>query len=141
METTDYLNKRTTNVNIRVSPALKSLLIQEGAKLGLNLSDFIYHSLTLTMSSEKPICEECPKLEDAILELSSTQVSLEEKISLLSETANNLKKEIENYEDLISPYEDALKTGIKFRGEVFHPKSKFELMKLFFNNKNSQNND
>lgn len=125
METTDYLNKRTTNVNIRVSPALKSLLIQEGAKLGLNLSDFVYHSLTMTMNSGGQVCEECPKLEDTTLELSSIQVELEEKI--------------EKYESLLEPFDAALNDGITLDDEHHHPKTKFELAKLLLNYLNRKN--
>lgn len=46
MEKIDYLQMKTTNVNIRISPLLKSSLIEKGASLGLTLSDFILHLIT-----------------------------------------------------------------------------------------------
>ena len=51
MEANDLLNLKTTNINVRLSPMLKSKLIEHGAKLGINLSDFIGYVLT------KPQCK------------------------------------------------------------------------------------
>ena len=41
MESVDYLLMKTTNINIRISPMLKSQLIERGAKMGINLSDYM----------------------------------------------------------------------------------------------------
>lgn len=52
MEANDLLNLKTTNINVRISPMLKSKLIERGAKLGVNLSDFIGYVLTKDMSGQ-----------------------------------------------------------------------------------------
>lgn len=52
MEANDLLNLKTTNINVRISPMLKSKLIEHGAELGINLSDFIGYVLTKDMSGQ-----------------------------------------------------------------------------------------
>lgn len=70
METPNYLHLRTTNINIRISPLLKSALIERGAKMGLNLSDYIMHILTMEMNEDRrKTCEKCPPLEERVQKL------------------------------------------------------------------------
>ncbi len=47
----DVLEMRTTNLNIRISPILKSRLIERAANLGVNLTDYIYHAITKSETS------------------------------------------------------------------------------------------
>jgi hypothetical protein len=50
MEATDFLSMKTTNINIRVSPLLKMQIMERGAKMGANLSDYIGFVLTKEMT-------------------------------------------------------------------------------------------
>jgi hypothetical protein len=52
MNEQDYLSLRTTNINVRISPILKSQLINQGARMGVNLSDYINYVITKDMSGE-----------------------------------------------------------------------------------------
>ena len=64
MESVDYLLMKTTNINIRISPMLKSQLIERGAKMGINLSDYIGYVLTKEISGQND-----PKQSDEYQEL------------------------------------------------------------------------
>jgi hypothetical protein len=50
----DVLEMRTTNLNIRISPLLKSRLIERAAQLGVNLTDYIYHVITKSEMTNAP---------------------------------------------------------------------------------------
>lgn len=50
MEATDFLSMKTTNINLRVSPLLKMQIMERGAKMGANLSDYIGFVLTKEMT-------------------------------------------------------------------------------------------
>jgi predicted DNA binding CopG/RHH family protein len=50
MEATDFLSMKTTNINLRVSPLLKMQIMERGAKMSANLSDYIGFVLTKEMT-------------------------------------------------------------------------------------------
>ena len=50
MDDVDYLNLKTTNINIRISLILKGQLIERGAKMSVNLSDYIGYVLIKEMT-------------------------------------------------------------------------------------------
>ena len=50
MEATDFLTMKTTNINLRVSPLLKMQIMERGAKMSANLSDYIGFVLTKEMT-------------------------------------------------------------------------------------------
>ena len=51
----DILHLRTTNMNVRISPLLKMNIIEQGAKMGVNLSDYINYLLTKSMSISEAV--------------------------------------------------------------------------------------
>jgi hypothetical protein len=46
----DYLAMKTTNINLRVSPLLKMQIMERGAQMSTNLSDYIGFVLTKEMT-------------------------------------------------------------------------------------------
>ena len=108
MEVTDYLNKRTTNINIRVSPSLKSNLIREGAKLRINLSDYVNHALTMALELPVKNCQGCSEKE---------------------ETIKILKEQLNAFEELIEPFLPTLKEGLEIGKKKYQPKTKVEILK------------
>ena len=96
MENIDYLSMRTTNMNIRISPLLKSSLIEKAANMGLNLSDYIMHVLTRDMSGQNKELEEAKsafnKLEienkSMKLELAKFEALAEPFIELIGQTVD-----------------------------------------------------
>lgn len=96
----DYLTQRTTNINIRISPVLKTQLIESGARQGLNLSDYVMHILTVEMSG---------KNQPEVLDI-TTQEEYQDLLEMLNEETHNnqilqqekaeLQKQLKVYEDL-----------------------------------------
>ena len=121
MEVTDYLNKRTTNINIRVSPSLKSNLIREGAKLGINLSDYVNHALTMALEEPIKNCKGCLEKQE-VNEL--------------------LRKQVNEFKELAKPYLSTLNEELEIKGKKYNPKSEYEIIKiLLFNFKINKNED
>lgn len=87
MEQIDYLNLRTTNINIRISPLLKSALIEKGGKMGINLSDYISHVLTRELSGQN-----------------ITDVIATPEYKALAIDIKNLKAALQYYESLAEPF-------------------------------------
>ena len=81
----DILNLRTTNLNIRISPILKSKIIEQGARMGVNLSDYIYHLLTKAMTSQVSV-EDTPQYR------------------ALEKSHKALKLELDNYKYALRPF-------------------------------------
>lgn len=112
MEVTDYLNQRTTNINIRVSPSLKSNLIREGAKLGINLSDYVNHALTMALEDSIKNCKACLDKEEEIKKLIT---------------------QLEKFKGLTKPFSKMMEKGITIENNLIHPKSEHELLKILLN--------
>lgn len=103
----DYLHMRTTNINVRISPLLKSALIETAAEMGLNLSDFIMHVLTKKINGDYATCQECEKL----------QSQLEEKGA-----------EVLRYEQLAEPFSKAIGTEITINGKTVLIKNSYDIL-------------
>ncbi len=113
MENIDYLSMRTTNLNIRISPLLKSSLIEKAAGMGLNLSDFIMHVLTKSMSGQDKEKEE-----------NKTGLKLLEKEN------STLQKELNQYKALAKPFEKLLGQAIELNGQAVQIETAFDVLKL-----------
>ncbi len=113
MENIDYLSMRTTNMNIRISPLLKSSLIEKAAKMGLNLSDYIMHVLTKDISGQ----------DKEMNEAKSGMKQLEKE-------NNTLQKKLTKYEDLAKPFEKLLGQTIEINGQPMLIESAFDILKL-----------
>ena len=109
MEKTDYLNMRTTNINFRVSPLLKSALIEKGAKMGVNLSDYIMHILTKETSGNKETCTECQALKGQMVEVRS---------------------ELQKYEDLAEPFRHMLDEPVEVGDKSYNLKTTYHIFWL-----------
>ena len=120
MEVTDYLNKRTTNINIRVSPSLKSNLIREGAKLGINLSDYVNHALTMALEEPIKNCKACLDKEEEIKKLIT---------------------HLEKFKDLTKPFSKMMEKGITLKKGLVQPKSEHELLRILLNLLKIDNNE
>ena len=48
----DVLTLKTMNINIRISPILKVKIMENGMKMGVNLSDYVNYVLTKSMMGQ-----------------------------------------------------------------------------------------
>jgi hypothetical protein len=115
MEANDLLNLKTTNINVRISPMLKSKLIEHGAKLGINLSDFIGYVLTKDMSGQND-----PTLSDEYKDL--------------VKKFQRLQAELARYQAVGKPYEDWLNKDFKDNGKPMRFEHPAELLAFFAKN-------
>lgn len=109
MENTDYLNMRTTNINIRISPLLKSALIEKGAKMGVNLSDYIMHVLTKGMSKQEATCAQCAELNKKM---------------------EALKNELDQYEKLSQSFRSLLGKQVTIEDETYRISKTYDIFWL-----------
>ena len=114
MESTDYLSMKTTNINIRISPILKSQLIERGGKMGINLSDYIGHALTKDMSGQND-----PKQSEEYKEL--------------IRRFNKLKEELTKYEAVGEPFKQLLGKDTTINGKVHRFEHPSEILNYFAN--------
>lgn len=113
MENIDYLSMRTTNMNIRISPLLKSSLIERAAGIGLNLSDYIMHVLTKSMSGQDNDVE-----------------GFKSKSNQLEKENQALKKEIAKYQALSKPFESMIGECFEINGQPMPIENAFDILKL-----------
>lgn len=112
MENTDYLNMRTTNINIRISPLLKSALIEKAARKGVCLSDYILHLMTQYI-----------KMEEQLKQLQSKSYSQENEVI-------SLQNELEAFKELATPYLRSIEKGMTVGGKAYQPKSPFDILQI-----------
>ena len=88
MEATDFLSMKTTNINLRVSPLLKMQIMERGAKMGANLSDYIGFVLTkeMTGANAPPDPKESPEYRE------------------LAQLLRGTRLEIQKYETALAPF-------------------------------------
>ena len=115
LEDVDYLNLKTTNINIRISPILKSQLIERGAKMGVNLSDYIGYVLTKDMSGQND-----PKLSDDYKEL--------------MQKAKRLQTELSRFQAVAEPYKAWLGRDFPIDGKNQRFEHPAELLQYFATN-------
>jgi hypothetical protein len=105
----DYLNLKTTNINIRISPILKSQLIERGAKMGVNLSDYIGHVLTKDMSGQND-----PKQSEEYKELMKKQ--------------QKLQAELSRFQAIAEPFKEWLNKEVIISGRQYHFQHSAEML-------------
>lgn len=122
----DYLNQRTTNINIRISPMLKTQLIDSGARQGLNLSDYIMHVLTTEMSGGKKIdITKQEEYQNLWQMYEVTEVTAEK----LQKEKENLQQQLKEYESLTKDYRAYVGQTIVLKGEKTEVRNHFEVLK------------
>ena len=100
MEAIDFLTMKTTNINLRVSPLLKTQLIERGARLGINLSDYIGFVLTKEMSGQND-----PKESDDYKELMQRH--------------KRLQNELSKYQAVAEPYKHLVGKDVPINGKTY----------------------
>ena len=78
-----YPKAKTANINLRITPGMKVYLIEQGARLGLNLSDYI----------------------NLVLEQRGEQFT---EIEQLNSTVDNLRQQLESTQNQLQEYESVL---------------------------------
>jgi hypothetical protein len=133
----DYLNQRTTNINIRISPMLKTQLIDSGARQGLNLSDYIMHLLLTEMSGGNEIDI---TLNEEYQDLWKENQDNEEEVETLkaekATAAETFKKEkaqllqqLKGYDELTNDFQDYIGQTIVLNNEKTEIKSPLDILK------------
>jgi hypothetical protein len=84
----DYLVMKTTNINLRVSPLLKMQIMERGAQMSANLSDYIGFVLTKEMTGANAAPD--PKESAEYREL--------------AQLLRGAKAEIQRYETALAPF-------------------------------------
>lgn len=79
----DFTESKTTNINLRVTPGLKAQLISQGARIGMHLSDYI--NLLIQQSAQQ-----------------------NRQLQQLSETAENLRRELKDAQTALQQMESVL---------------------------------
>lgn len=133
----DILNLRTTNINIRISPMLKLKIIESGARMGINISDYINYVLTKTMAGQMDV-ENTPEykaLEEAYETLETKKEELQQKVTvigrhheLLQQQVQRVNAELSKYEAVVEPYKNDVGKQITINGETFQPNHPADLM-------------
>ncbi len=130
MEDRDYLNQRTTNINIRISPMVKTKLIEQGARQGLNLSDYIMHVLTVEMSGgnrrEDLDITENEEYQDLLEDYND---ACNEKEAALT-TNLELQKQLKGYEDLTKNFSEYVGQTIVIDTEKIEVNTPLDILKI-----------
>jgi antitoxin component of RelBE/YafQ-DinJ toxin-antitoxin module len=118
----EVLYLRTTNINVRISPILKMRITEAGARMGVNLSDYINYVLTKSMSGEADIAvEDTPQYQ----ELQAAYEALLEDNETLSTDKNALKKQFqtlqEQYKTLHAEWSKYDAISVQFKQDVGQP--------------------
>lgn len=92
MEATDFLAMKTTNINLRVSPLLKMQIMERGAKMSANLSDYIGFVLTKEMTGSN--AQKDPKESAEYREM--------------AQILRGVRLELQRYETALAPFSQKL---------------------------------
>lgn len=109
MDSLDYLNLKTSNINIRISPILKSQLIERGAKMGVNLSDYIGYLLTKDMSGQNDSKQS-------------------EEYKELMKKHQRQQAELSRFQAVAEPFKDWLNKEIDISGEKYNFQHSSEIL-------------
>lgn len=114
---TDFLETRSMNLNVRVSPQTKMQLTQKAQQLGLNMTDYIYVVIAKseaietdleTLNADRSKLEQQVRLlhanlanakkeaESNVATLNTSKIKLEQQVRQLQASLANVKKEAEN---------------------------------------------
>ena len=115
---TNFLEARTMNLNVRVSPMMKLELTESAKRIGLNITDFIYIAIAKSESMDR-----------------DTEKVNSEKLKL-QQQVKELQTSLSRYETIIAPLAKEL-VGVEItdpKGQRILMKDKFQLTELVFNN-------
>ena len=115
MEATDFLTMKTTNINLRVSPLLKTQLIERGARMCITLSDYIGFVLTKEMLGQND-----PKES--------------EEYKALAKKLQKVEKELGKYETLVEPFQTVIGVDTTINGKTEKFEHPTELLQYLLNN-------
>lgn len=118
----DFLEARTMNLNVRVSPMMKLELTERAKRIGLNITDFIYVAIAKSESMDR-----------------DTENVNAEKLKL-KQQVKDLQSQLSRYDTLIEPLAKQLvgKEITDTKGKVVLIKDKFLLAETIFNNFQTQ---
>lgn len=118
----DFLEARTMNLNVRVSPMMKLELTERAKRIGLNITDFIYVAIAESESMDR-----------------DTENVNAEKLKL-KQQVKDLQSQLSRYDTLIEPLAKQLvgKEITDTKGKVVLIKDKFLLAETIFNNFQTQ---
>lgn len=111
---TDFLEARSMNLNVRVSPMMKMQLTDKVRKLGLNITDYIYIAIAKSESMDNDV-----------------QMVNAEKIKL-QQQVRQLQTNLKRYEDIIEPLANELigKEITNLSNQRITLKDKFDILQL-----------
>lgn len=115
---TDFLEARSMNLNVRVSPMMKMQLTEKVRKLGLNITDYIYIAIAKSESMDNDV-----------------QMVNAEKIKL-QQQVRQLQATLSRYDSLVEPATNDL-IGHEVRNsnnQLVTLKDKFDVLQLVLNN-------
>ena len=112
MEATDFLTMKTTNINLRVSPLLKTQLIERGAGMGVTLSDYIGFVLTKEMIGQNDPKESVDYKE-------------------LMQKCKRLHAELARFQAVAEPYKHLVGTDMPIDGKIHRFEHAADLLKTF----------
>lgn len=115
---TDVLSLRTTNINVRISPILKAKIIEQGAAMGINISDYINYILTKAMSRQNEV-ETPPQYKQLLAAYQETQRQLKAA-----------KEELALYETVTEPLKQNVGKIIRIEGQPYKPQHVTELITM-----------
>ena len=110
----DFLEARSMNLNVRVSPMMKMQLTEKVRKLGLNLTDYIYVAIAKSES-----------MDTDIETLNTEKLKLQQQV-------RQLQSQLKRYDELVEPLAANL-LGIEMTipsNENFVAKDNFEVFQL-----------
>ncbi len=110
---TDFLESRSMNLNVRVSPMMKMQLTERVKKLGINITDYIYVAIAKSES-----------MDNDVETLNSEKLKLQQQV-------RQLQNQIKRYEDMVEPLVDLIGKEITTsNNERIVLKDKFEILNL-----------
>ena len=119
----DFLEARTMNLNVRVSPMMKLELTERAKRIGLNMTDFVYVAIAKSESMDR-----------------DTENVNAEKLKL-QQQVRDLQSRLSRYDTLIEPLAKRLigKEVIDKKGNRILVKDNFILAEIVFTNFQTDN--
>ena len=119
----DFLEARTMNLNVRVSPMMKLELTERAKRIGLNMTDFLYVAIAKSESMDR-----------------DTENVNAEKLKL-QQQVKDLQSRFSRYETLIEPLAKRLigKEVMDKKGNRILVKDNFTLAEIVFTNFQTDN--
>ncbi len=115
---TDFLEARSMNLNVRVSPMMKMQLTEKVRKLGLNMTDYIYVAIAKSES-----------MDNDVETLNAEKLKLQQQVRQLQTT-------LSRYENLVEPATKSY-IGHEVRNssnQLVKLNDKFDVLQMILNN-------